>query len=193
MHEIGDDEHGRPWVRIAVAIVAAVPALMAAGAALWNDVLKSGAAPTKIKAHIGNIALYPGRTLRVYLDSHPGQLALVRDKLRTNGLTSQEIDRTLRTDGVLAEFTLLSEGERGTPLAVTCVLYHAVTDIRVPDSPVTTGCPSLESRAESYESSRTAWIAAPTTRGRYYFEVDVLEPNGETLKTRRSADFRVGR
>lgn len=175
-----------------VEVLGSLAAVLTAAVLLWNEVLKPGAPLAGVRAEVHQIEIHPGRSLRVYLDSHPGQLARFLAGARAQHLSANEIRAVLETRGVLGEFSLRAVGRVGQTLDVTQILYDARTEARVSPGSVELVTPEhYTTRATSYQSDRAVWLEQPRVRGSYFLEVDVIEPHGETLAKGRSRVFSV--
>jgi hypothetical protein len=173
-----------------VEVLGSLAAVLTAGVVLWNEVLKPGAPLAVIRAQVKDVEVHVGRSLRVFLNSHPGQLSRFLEGGRANRLTPAEIRDVLDTRGVLAEYSLSATGRRGETLDVTQILYNARTEARVPPGSVElVGPERYTTKATSYRSSRAIWLALPPGQGKYFLEIDIVEPGGETLAVGKSRVF----
>jgi hypothetical protein len=172
------------------AILVGVAAVISVGFLIRNELTKNTPSHTRLDANVANVEVYPDRTLRVFLDSHPDQLARFREKARAEGLSRREIAQVLETQGILAEFAIATTGAQDQDLTLTHILYDARTEARIPEGPVQVLIPErYVSPTESFESTQVVWQQDPALHGTYFLEVDVVGPRQETLTTRRSRPF----
>jgi hypothetical protein len=173
-------------------VAGALTALVTAAVLLWTTVLKPASSPPVFRASVSHIEVHPGRTLRIYLNSHPAPLQHFLAGARAQGLAREEIDQVLRTRGVVVDFTVGTEGATRRPVTVTHTMYDARTEARVPEGAVSVVPPEhYLARADTYQTTQSTWIQAPRRRGAYFVEIEVTEPNAATLANGRSPVFHL--
>jgi hypothetical protein len=171
-------------------IVGAITALITAAVLAWNA-LKPAPPPAVLRATVTNIQAHSGRTLYDYLNSHPAQLAHVRALYRAQGLGEEEIGQALQKPGILAEFTISTQGPAGRAVKLTRTLYDAHTEARIPEGGGVIPAEKYVSHAGSYQTTESTWIQPPAGGGSYFLEVDLVDAGGATLATGRSQTFRA--
>jgi hypothetical protein len=171
-------------------IVGSITALVTAAVLAWNA-LKPAPPPAVLRATVNNIQAHSGRTLYNYLNSHPAQLALVRARYRAQGLGEEEVEQALQKPGILAEFTISTEGPAGRALKLTRTLYDAHTEARIPEGAGVVPPERYVSHAGSYQTTESTWIQPPAGGGSYFIEIDLVDEGGATLATGRSQTFRA--
>jgi hypothetical protein len=190
----GDAQSGGISTRVIRAgqIAGAITAVVTAVLLLWNTLLKPAAAPAVLRGSIASVEVHADRPLHVYLDSHPGQLAHFIANAKSDGLAGEEIGAALKTPGVLAEFTISLDGPAGRQVELTHILYNERTEARVPEGAVrVVGAERYVSQSGGYQSTQSLWLQSPPSKGAYFLEIDLVEPNGQTLTTKRSPIFTV--
>jgi hypothetical protein len=173
-------------------IAGAITAVVTASLLLWNTLLKPSAAPAVLRGSVASVEVHADRPLHVYLDSHPGQLARFMANAKSDGLAAEEIEAALTTPGVLAEFTVSLDGPAGRRVELTHTLYNEQTEARVPEGAVQlVGPERYVSQSGGYQATQSLWLQSPPSKGTYFLEIDLVEPNGQTLTTKRSPTFSV--
>jgi hypothetical protein len=181
------------WLIKAGQAAVAIAAILTTAFVVWDKVFKGTPAPGRLSASVSNVQVYPGVGLRNYLDSHPGVLARFLRRAQAQGLTKQDLGSLLATPGVTSVFTVSIEGPSGRPVYVTRTLYSATTLARIPEPTIQVEPPSrYVSHAEADQIVDSTWMAYPPSgKATYFVELDLLDAQGQTLATGRSANFRV--
>ena len=167
-----------------------VTALLTA-ALLVGPWLSGSGAPTVLRAEVTHVAVRPHRTLNVFLNANPEPMARFLAGAKAEGVSDAELHEVLGTNGLIVEYTLELEGAPGRTAELTRTVFNASTEARVPPAAVQVMTPRYVAKAALYRSTQTTWIETPRSPGRYFVEVDLNNPRGETLAAGRSAVFSV--
>jgi hypothetical protein len=189
----GGDSSGGRWhpsetVIRAGQVAAGISAMLTLGVFVWAHFIDNGTKPVPPPhARITPVSTYPDVTLRSYLSGGRGTLERWISHAKKAGFTDSDINATLGTKGVEAQFAVTLEGPPGMKVSVARNLFNAHTLSRVPEEGVSVAPPArFVRRSEPAQFTESTWVAAPRAPGRYFVELELQLPSGQALETAKS-------